>query len=165
MAEITFLGKALKIKGALPAVGSIAPAFTLTKSDLTEITQHDFKSKKLVLNIFPSLDTPTCATAVRKFNEGAGQITNSVVLCVSADLPFAHKRFCTSENLQHVVGASTFRHPEFGQDYGVTIIEGPLAGLLSRAVVVLDENGKVLYTEQVAELSHEPDYETVLSLL
>lgn len=165
MAEITFLGKPLKTVGSLPGMGDSTPAFTLTKSDLSEIKLSDFKGKKVVLSIFPSLDTPTCATAMHKFNEESQKLNNVAILCISADLPFAQKRFCATENVTNVIPASVFRHPEFGHDYGVTIADGPLAGLLSRAIIVLDEAGKVIYTQQVQELSDEPDYNAVLTAL
>lgn len=163
MTNITFKGNPLKTVGTLPKAGANAPDCTLTKTDLTDLTLHSLQGKKVVLNIFPSLDTPTCASSVRKFNEAAGKLSNTTVLCISADLPFAHKRFCTTENLQNVVTASTFRHPEFGKQYGVAIIEGPMTGLMSRAVVVIDEHGKVIYTQQVAEITSEPDYDAALA--
>jgi thiol peroxidase len=165
MTAITFLGKPIKTVGRLPKLSELAPAFTLTKTDLSEISLMDLKGKKAVLSIFPSLDTPTCAIAMRKFNEAAQKLPEVTVLCISADLPFAHQRFCAAENLSSVVTVSTFRHPEFGKRYGVTIAEGPLAGLLSRAVLVLDKKGKIIHAQQVAELSHEPNYETVLAVL
>jgi thiol peroxidase len=146
-------------------VGSQAPAFSLTRTDLSAATQADFKGQRIVLNIFPSIDTPTCATSVRKFNAQASQMPNTVVLCVSADLPFAAGRFCTTEGLDWVGPASTFRSPEFGTAYGVTLTDGPLRGLLARSVVVLDPNGKVLHTELVGEIAHEPNYEAALKVL
>ncbi|MGB6976572.1 MAG: thiol peroxidase [Gammaproteobacteria bacterium] len=166
MAKITFKGKPVLTVGELPLIGSLAPDCTLTKTDLSDVALQDFRGKKVILSIFPSLDTPTCATAMRKFNEKAGKISNNAaVLCISADLPFAQSRFCGAEGLQHVIPLSTFRHPEFGLEYGVTIAEGPLEELMSRAVVVLDEKGKVIYTQQVAEITEEPDYEAVLKVL
>jgi thiol peroxidase len=165
MAKITFKGKPVTTVGELPKISDLAPNFTLTKTDFTDVTLQEFLGKKVVLSIFPSVDTPTCAAAARKFNETTQKMANITVLCISADLPFAQSRFCSAEGLQHVVPLSTFRHPAFGQQYGVTIAEGPLAGLMSRAVVVLDENAKVIYTQQVAEISDEPDYEAALRML
>lgn len=165
MTTITLKGKPLKTVGALPKIGSQAPDFTLTKTDLTEINLKQCLGKKTVLNIFPSLDTPTCATSVRHFNEEANKRTDVAVLCVSADLPFAQKRFCETENLERVMPVSIFRHPEFGVKFGVTIKEGSLTGLLSRAVIVLDEKGKVIYCEQVNELANEPNYQAAMAAL
>ncbi len=165
MALITFQGKPLKTVGELPKVGSRAPDFTLTKMDLAETHLKDFLGKKVILSIFPSIDTGTCAEAERRFNEKANQLQNTVILCISADLPFAQKRFCAAEGLTQIIPTSTFRHPEFGQTYGAAFVEGPLAGLLSRAIVVLDENNTVIYTQQVPELSKEPDYQAVLNAL
>ncbi|EKD54877.1 MAG: hypothetical protein ACD_60C00038G0039 [uncultured bacterium] len=165
MASITLQGNPLKTAGELPKIGSQAPDFTLTKVDLTEIQLKDFLGKRVILSIFPSVDTGTCANAERHFNEEANQLKNTVILCISADLPFAQKRFCAAESLTHVMPASTFRHPQFGKSYGVTILEGPMSGLLSRAIVILDEQGKVIYTEQVAELSKEPSYPPILAVL
>lgn len=165
MASVTLRGKPFLTMGTLPKVGTHAPDFTLTNIELAEISLREFHGKKVVLNIFPSLDTPTCSVAMRHFNKLATQMPAVIVLCISADLPFAQKRFCGAENLTKVVPFSTFRHPEFGQHYGVTITNGPLTGLLSRAVVVLDENGKVIYTQQVNEIAEEPDYNSVLAAL
>lgn len=165
MATITLKGNPVETSGNLPAKGSQAPAFTLVKTDLSEATLSQFAGKKLVLNIFPSIDTPTCATSVRKFNQQAGDMPNTQVLCVSADLPFALSRFCGAEGIQSVATASTFRNPEFGKDYGLTITTGPLKGLLARAVVVIDEHGKVLHTQLVGEIAHEPDYAAALAAL
>jgi len=165
MATITLNGDALQTVGELPAAGAAAPAFTLVKTDLSEVSLSDLSGKKIVLNIFPSLDTDVCAASVRRFNEAAGGLDNTVVLCVSADLPFAQGRFCGAEGLDDVVPASTFRSPAFGGDYGVTITTGPLTGLLSRAVVVIDADGKVVYTEQVPEIVQEPNYEAALKAL
>jgi thiol peroxidase len=165
MANITFKGKPVLTVGELPLVGSIAPDFELTKTDLSDVKLQDFHGKNLVLSIFPSLDTATCATAVGKFNEKAGNLPNTVVLCISADLPFAQSRFCGAEGLQNVVPLSTFRHPEFGLEYGVAIAEGALEGLMSRAVVVVDAQGKVVYTQQVTEITEEPNYETALKAI
>lgn len=165
MAKITFKGTAVNTIGTLPAIGDQAPDFTLTKTDLTETSLKDYLGKKVVLNIFPSLDTGTCAASVRHFNSSASNMNNTTVLCISADLPFAQNRFCTTENLKNVVSLSVFRHPEFGKKYGVTLLDSPLAGLLSRAVVVLDEKGKVIYTQQVAETVDEPNYDAALAAI
>ncbi len=163
MATVTFKGNPIKTVGHLPVVGSHAPDFKLTKTDLSDISLTTFKGKKLILNIFPSVDTPTCATSERKFNEAAGSLKNTQVVCVSADLPFAHNRFCGAHNIENVTPVSTFRDHNFGKDYGVTIAEGPLSGLLSRAVVVIDEHGKVIYSQQVGEIADEPNYDAALA--
>jgi thiol peroxidase len=165
MAEITVEGKTVKTIGDLPAVGSTAPSFKLVKTDLSEASLQDFIGKNIILNIFTSLDTSVCAASVRRFNKEAGESPNTVVLCISADLPFAHKRFCEAEDLNDVIPLSVFRSPEFGRDYGVTFTSGPLTGLLARAVVILDKSGKVAYTEQVPENTHEPDYDAALLAL
>ncbi|OGT49716.1 MAG: lipid hydroperoxide peroxidase [Gammaproteobacteria bacterium RIFCSPHIGHO2_12_FULL_38_11] len=159
MATIYFKGTLTHTVGSLPTIGSIAPDFIVTKTDLSEINLKNYLGKKIILNIFPSLDTSTCASAMQYFNKLAGQLKNVLVLCISADLPFAQKRFCVAKQLDNVLPVSVFRHPGFGSDYGVTIVDGPLAGLLSRAVVMLDESGRVMYTEQVSELTHEPNYD------
>lgn len=164
MAQITFKGSPIHTIGELPAKGSAAPDFTLVKQELSETILGDYKGKKLVLNIFPSIDTGVCAMSVRKFNEKAAALKNTVVLCISMDLPFAQSRFCGAEGIKNVVTASAFRSA-FGDHYGVTIAEGPLAGLLSRAVVVISESGKVIYTEQVPEIAQEPDYTVALAAL
>lgn len=165
MTKITLKGNPVNTVGTLPAKGQMAPDFKATKTDLSETSLQDFKGKKIILNIFPSLDTPVCATSVRKFNESASQLKNTVVLCISADLPFAQARFCGAEGLKNVIPLSVFRHSEFGKNYGVTIVDGPLAGLLSRAVVVIDENGNIAYNEQVSEITKEPDYQVALTAL
>lgn len=165
MAQVTLKGTPLQTVGELPKVGTQAPPFSLTKGDLSEISAAQFKGQRIVLNIFPSLDTPTCATSVRKFNAQASEVPNTVVLCVSADLPFAAGRFCSAEGLDKVVPASTFRSPEFGSAYGVTLKDGPLRGLLARSVVVLNEAGQVLHTELVPEIANEPDYTKALQAL
>lgn len=165
MATVTLKGNPVETQGDLPAVGSEAPEFTLVKADLSEFTLTSFKGKRVVLNIFPSVDTSTCATSVRRFNEAAAALDNTVVVCISADLPFAQSRFCGAEGLSNVETGSVFRAPEFSRDYGVAFTSGPLKGLLSRAVVVIDTDGKVLYTEQVAEITLEPDYEKALAVL
>lgn len=164
MANVTLQGNAMETVGELPAPGADAPAFNLIKVDLSEAGLADFAGKTIVLNIFPSLDTPTCAQSVRSFNEKASQMDGTVVLCVSADLPFAQARFCGAEGLEDVVSLSTFRSPEFGSDYGVTFKNGPLVGLLSRAVVMV-KDGKVTYTEQVAEITDEPNYDAALAAI
>jgi thiol peroxidase len=165
MSAITLNGAPMRTIGALPAVYSQAPDFSVTKMDLGEVHLKNFLGKKMVLNIFPSLDTSTCARAMQQFNEIAGKHPDVLILCISADLPFAQKRFCAAEHLANVVPVSVFRHPDFGKIYGVTIIDGPLTGLLSRAVVVIDEQGKVLYTQQVKEVADEPDYAAMMSVL
>jgi len=165
MANITLKGNPVKTIGNLPVKGTAAPEFKITKTDLSETQLSDYAGKRVVLNIFPSLDTGTCAASVRQFNAKAQNMKNTVVLCVSMDLPFAHSRFCGAEGLTNVVSASVFRSPEFGKNYGVTINDGPLAGLLSRAVVIIDENKKVIYTEQVPEITQEPDYDKALASL
>ncbi len=165
MAQITLRGNPIHTSGDLPKPGAQAPAFALTKADLAEASAADFKGKRVVLNIFPSIDTPTCATSVRTFNKLAAGKGNTTVLCISADLPFAAKRFCAAEGLENVVPASTFRSPEFGAAYGLALVDGPLKGLLARAVVVLDGEGKVLHTQLVPEIAQEPDYDSALAVL
>ncbi len=165
MAQVAFKGNPVETTGAVPAVGTKAPAFTLAGKDLSDVRLADFAGKKVVLNIFPSIDTPVCAASVRRFNAEAAALGDTVVLCVSADLPFAHGRFCTVEGLEKVVPLSDFRSPEFGRDYGVVIAAGPLRGLLSRAIVIVDGAGQVVYTEHVAEITNEPDYEAALCAL
>ncbi len=165
MATITLKGTPLETIGDLPQVGETAPGFTLTKRDLSETNLSDFAGKRIILNIFPSIDTQVCATSVRRFNVEASNLENSVVLCVSADLPFAHERFCGAEGIDDVLSVSSFRSEAFGKDYGVQIASGPLTGLLSRAIVIIDESGKVIYTEQVPEIAQEPNYEAALAAL
>ena len=165
MATITLKGNEISTIGELPAVGGPAPQFTLAGTDLAERSLESFRGKTVVLNIFPSLDTPVCAASVRKFNEVAGSQPDTVVLCISADLPFAHKRFCESEGLENVLPLSTFRAPTFGADYGVRITSGPIAGLMARAIVIVDADGKVKYTEQVPEIAQEPNYQAALAQL
>lgn len=165
MSTVTLQGKPFNTIGALPKIGSQGPDFTLTKTDLTELPMKQCLGKRTLLNIFPSLDTPTCAMSVRHFNEEASKLDNIAILCVSADLPFAQKRFCAAENINNVMTVSTFRHPEFGVKYGVAIKDGPLSGLMSRAIIILDEKGKVLYTQHVSELANEPDYQAALAAL
>ncbi|MCP3663476.1 MAG: thiol peroxidase [Gammaproteobacteria bacterium] len=163
MAQITLKGNPINTSGTLPAVGSQAPDFVLTKTDLSDVSLKDLQGKRVILNIFPSIDTDICAASVRHFNADVNTLENTVVLCVSLDLPFAHGRFCGAEGLENVESVSELRSHDFGEQYGVRIVDGPLAGLLSRAVVVLDENGNVTYTQQVPEIVQEPDYEAVLN--
>ena len=165
MAQITLKGNPFETVGTLPAKGSEAAFFCLVKTDLSEAGPADFAGKRLVLNIFPSLDTPVCAASVRRFNQEASTLDNTVVLCISADLPFAHSRFCEAEGLKNVISLSTFRSPEFGINYGVTIANGPLKGLLSRAIVIVDADGIVRYTEQVPEIVEDPNYSAALAAL
>lgn len=163
MAKITFKGNPVATIGELPKVGSPAPAFSLTKNDLSAVGNQDLAGKNVVLNIFPSIDTGVCATSVRKFNEQAAALPNTVVLCVSKDLPFAMKRFCGAEGIEKVTTASWFRGPDFGKDYGVLMTDGPLAGLFARAIVVLDGSGKVVHTELVPEIAQEPNYDRAIA--
>ena len=163
MAEVMFKGNPVHTAGSLPKPGSMAPDFKLTKTDLSTLSLNEFKGKKVVMNIFPSLDTPTCAISVRRFNAEAGKLPNTVVLCISRDLPFAQKRFCGAKGLNSVITGSEYRDSSFSDAYGVRITDGPLTGLFSRAIVVTDEAGKVLYTEQVREISQEPDYDKALA--
>jgi thioredoxin-dependent peroxiredoxin len=162
MAKITLKGNEIATVGDLPSIGSPAPDFSLVKTDLGTATLKDFQGKTVVLNIFPSIDTGVCAASTRRFNSEAGSRPEAVVLCVSADLPFAHKRFCEAEGLKNVVPVSVFRSPAFGKDYGQTIDTGVLAGLLARAVVIIGPDGKVKYTEQVPEIGQEPNYQAAL---
>jgi thioredoxin-dependent peroxiredoxin len=163
MAQVTFKGNPIRIAGSLPETGSIAPDFKVVKADLSTVSLSELKGKKVILNIFPSLDTPVCATSVRRFNVEASKLDNTVVLCISRDLPFAHKRFCTTEGIDNVVTGSEYRDSSFSDAYGILIPEGPLAGLFSRAIVVINEQGKVTYTEQVPEIAQEPDYAKALA--
>lgn len=165
MTTITLKGNPIETVGELPEVGSKAPSFNLVAHDLSDISLQSLAGKQVVLNIFPSVDTGTCAMSVRKFNEAASKLDNTVVICVSADLPFAAARFCGAEGIENVKTGSVFRQPAFGMDYGVTVKTGPLAGLLSRSVVVIDASGNVAYTEQVQETTEEPNYEAALSAL
>lgn len=161
MAKITLQGNPVNTVGDLPSVGSPAPDFTLTKTDLSDLTLNDLSGKTVVLNIFPSVDTPTCATSVRKFNEALSNLDGVEVVCVSADLPFAMQRFCGAEGLERVTNASVFRSEAFGKDYGVTIADSPLKGLMARSVVVI-KDGKVAHTELVSETADEPNYDAAL---
>ena len=163
MAKITLQGNPINTNGDLPAVGSVAPDFKLTDKDLNDVTLADFQGKKKLLNIVPSLDTPVCATSTKRFDKEAGE--DKVMLIISADLPFAMSRFCGAENTDRVVTLSMMRSKNFAKDYGVLIQDGPLAGITARAVIVLDENNKVLYTEMVPEIAQEPDYDKALAAL
>jgi thioredoxin-dependent peroxiredoxin len=163
MASITLGGNAINTSGNLPKVGEKAPSFSMVKNDLSIVSLADYAGSNLVLNIFPSIDTGTCAASVRKFNEQASGLTNTKVLCISRDLPFAQKRFCGAEGLENVENLSDFKDGSFGKDYGLTITDSVLAGLHSRVVIVLDENGVVKYTEQVPEIADEPNYEAALA--
>ena len=163
MSTVKFKGTDVQTSGKLPEIGSIAPDFKLVNSGLQEIHLSDYKGKKVLLNIFPSIDTGTCAMSVRKFNKWASEKENVVVICVSKDLPFAQSRFCGAEGLDRVITASDFRYNSFATDYGVLLTNGPLQGLMSRSVVAIDESGKVIYTELVPEITIEPSYDiTVL---
>ncbi|WP_296138099.1 thiol peroxidase [uncultured Tessaracoccus sp.] len=164
MADITFKGNPVHSTGELPAVGTKAPDFDLVGADLSPVTLEGLRGRKVVLNIFPSLDTGVCAQSVRTFNEKAAGLEGTTVLNVSKDLPFAQARFCGAEGIEHALTASAFRS-SFGEDYGVTFTDGPLEALLSRAVVVIDEEGTVAYTQQVAETTSEPDYDAALAAL
>ncbi len=165
MATVTLHGDAINTSGQLPSVGSKAPDFTLVKNDLSSCTLNDFSGQKLVLNIFPSIDTGTCAQSVRQFNKEAAELENTKVLCISRDLPFAQARFCGAEGLENVVNLSDYIDNSFGTSYGLNFIDGPLNGLHSRAVIVLDENGTITYTEQVPEIVDEPNYKAALEAL
>ena len=165
MANVTLGGNAIGVAGNLPKRGDSAPDFTLTGKDLKDVGLKDFAGKRKVLNIVPSLDTPTCQTSTRKFNEKASGLADTVVLVISADLPFASSRFCTTEGLSNVVTLSTVRGRDFHSKYGVDVTDGPLQGLTARAVVVLDENNKVLHSELVPEIKQEPNYDAALSAL
>jgi thiol peroxidase len=162
MANITLKGEPVETVAELPEVKTAAPDFTLTRTDLSDVSLGSFSGKRIILNIFPSIDTDVCAASARRFNEEINRLDNTVALCVSADLPFAHKRFCEAEGLENIIPLSVFRSRNFGIDYGVTITSGPLSGLLSRAIVIIDEQGEVMYTEQVPEISQEPDYDAAL---
>lgn len=164
MAETLFKGNPVHTVGELPAVGQVAPDLSLTGSDLSDVTLSDYAGRRVVLNIFPSLDTGVCAASVRRFNELASGLENTTVVCASADLPFAMGRFCVAEGIDNVVVGSSFRS-SFADDYGVRLIDGPLAGLCARAVVVVDTEGKVSYTELVPEITTEPDYDSALAAL
>ncbi len=165
MATVTLKGNTLHTSGNLPSIGTAAPGFALTKNDLSTSSLEDFKGSKVVLNIFPSIDTGTCAQSVRQFNKEAAELSNTKVLCVSKDLPFAQARFCGAEGIENVVMLSDFKNGSFGNAYGVTFTDGPLESLLSRSIVVINEEGVVSYTEQVPETVDEPNYKAALEAL
>ncbi len=165
MATITLGGNEIQTAGSLPAVGTAAPNFHVTGTDLSDITLESLKGRRVVLNIFPSIDTGVCAMSTRQFNSEAQSLDNTTVLCISKDLPFAHKRFCEAEGLENVVPASEYKDHSFSEAYPVAITTGPFAGLLSRAVVVINEDGQVIYTEQVPEIGQEPNYEAAIAAL
>ena len=165
MATITLKGNPVNTSGKLPEIGQKAPGFRLVKSDLNEMALYELKGKRVLMNIFPSLETSVCATALRKFNEKAAGLENTVVLVISKDLPLAMGRFCSTEGIDRLISLSAFRSHAFGKDYGVEILDGSFAGLLARSVLVVDEQGKVIYTELVPEISQEPDYNAALAVL
>jgi thioredoxin-dependent peroxiredoxin len=165
MAIITLKEQPTTTIGTLPKIGSTISEFMLTKTDLADVGRHDFSGKRIVFNIFPSIDTSVCAASVRRFNKEAASLQNTLVLCVSQDLPFAHARFCGAEGVENVVSLSAFRSKSFGLNFGLTIVDGPLAGLFSRVIIVAGADGKVLYTEQVPEIAQEPDYDKALAAL
>ena len=165
MAQITLKGNSINTSGVLPKVGSKATDFTLVANDLSEKKLSDYSGKKVVLNIFPSVDTGVCAASVRNFNKEASELKNTAILCVSRDLPFALARFCGAEGLDNVETLSDFKSGKFGKDNGLEIVDGPLAALHSRAIIVLDEKGTVIYTEQVSEITEEPNYAKALEVL
>ena len=165
MTQITLGGNPINTAGTLPSKGSKAPDFTMVKGDFTTASLSDFKGKKVILNIFPSIATGICSASVRRFNAEASKVDNAVVLCISKDLPFAQQNFCASEGLNDVVNLSDYRNASFGKEYGAVIVDGKWEGLLSRAVVVVDENGTVIYTEQVPEIAQEPNYEAAMAVI
>jgi len=165
MTKITLKGNTINTSGELPNVGSLAKDFKLIATDLSTKTLNDFKGKNLVLNIFPSVDTGTCAASVRNFNKAAANLNNTSILCISRDLPFAQNRFCGAEGIENVLTLSDFNTGQFGKDYGLNIVDGPLAGLHSRCVLVINTEGKVIYTEQIAETTEEPNYDLALKSL
>lgn len=165
MTHITMLGKPVKIIGTLPKVGDIAPDFLLVATDLSEKTLQDYQGKRKILSIFPSVDTGICSQTIPVFNDKASQLKNTVVLCISADVPFAQQRFCTTNNMSNIETLSNFRNTQFAQQYGVLLGEGDFAGLNTRTVIVLDENNTVLYAERVSELTNEPNYEAIWAVL
>ena len=165
MPTVTLGGNPVHTNATLPAVGSAAPQFQLVGNDLSDVSLQDFKGQRVILNIFPSIDTATCATSVRTFNKMANDLENTKVLCISRDLPFAQKRFCGSEGLENVVNLSDFRDGSFGDAYGLTLTDSALKGLHARAIVVVDENGVVSHTELVSEIANEPNYEAALKAL
>ena len=163
MAKITFKGGAVNTVGDPPKVGSKANDFVLVKGDLSDLKLSDYKGKNVILNIFPSIDTGVCATSVRKFNKEAANLKNTVVLAVSADLPFASGRFCTTEGIENVIPASVFRNADFAKEYGLLMVDGPLKGLLARCVIIVNPEGNISYTELVPEIGQEPDYQTAIN--
>ncbi len=165
MSQITIKDKKINTYGNLPETGERAPHFELVRSDLSTATLKDFKGKRVIMNIFPSIDTHVCATSVRNFNEKASKLNNTEIICISRDLPFAQKRFVDDEGIKNVTNLSDFRQGDFGKDYGVEMIDGPMTGLLSRVVIVVDEDGKVLHTQQVPDIGEEPDYLAALKTL
>lgn len=165
MSNITIGGKPIHTSGSLPDNGKKAPGFTLVNPELGTTSLDEFRGKKVLLNIFPSLETSVCSTALRKFNEKAAGLDNTTVIAISKDLPFSFKRFCSTEGIDRLVTLSAFRDSSFGRDYGVDLLDGPFQGLLARSVVVIDENGNVVYTELVPEIAQEPDYEAALAAL
>lgn len=165
METIFFKGTPCHTYGNIPAVGTKAPAFSLVTKSLDDIQLSDYEGRRVILNVFPSLDTPVCAASVRRFNEEASRLDNTTVICVSMDLPFAQSRFCTAEGIDRLVVASAFRSPVFAQNYGLQIVDGPLSGLLARAVLVLDEKHNIIFSDLVQEITDEPDYKAALSVL
>lgn len=165
MSKITLGGNPISTVGELPKVGEKAANFTVTDADLNDISLNDFAGKRVILNIFPSINTGVCAASVREFNKRAASLENCVVICLSRDLPFAHKQFCGAEGIENVVSASEYKNASFSSNYNVLISDGKLEGLFSRCIVVVDENGKVSYTEQVPEIGQEPDYEKAIAAL
>jgi thiol peroxidase len=165
MSTVTLKGTPAKLTGDLPAVGSKASDFILTNTDLSDVSLGDFSGSNLLLNIFPSIDTPVCAASVRRFNQEASNLGNIKILCVSLDLPFAHSRFCETEGIKNVQSVSELRNREFGDKYGIRIIEGALAGLLARSIVIVDSQGNIAYTQLVPEIAEEPNYDEALSFI
>jgi thiol peroxidase len=163
MEQITFKGNPVKVSGSLPKSGDPAPNFSVVKSDLSPMTLNEFKGKRVILNVFPSIDTSVCASSVRRFNVEAAKLNNTVVLCISRDLPFAQKRFCAAEGIENVIVGSEYRDSSFSDAYGVRILSGPLEGLFARAVVVISETGKIIYAEYAPEITEEPNYEKALA--
>lgn len=165
LTTVTLRGTSITLDGTFPKVGDTASDFILVNEELKDISLSDFKGKRVLLNIFPSLDTKTCAMSVREFNEKATEMKNTVVLAISKDLPFAQSRFCSTEGIKNLIPLSAFRNNSFGKDYGIAIKDSPMAGLLARAVIIINENGKIIYTELVPEISHEPNYKAALAVL
>ena len=165
MGKVTFKGNVIQTAGSVPAVGSKAPDFTLTGTDLSDVKCTSFKGRNVVLNIFPSIDTPVCAASVKRFNQEAATLADTVVLCVSVDLPFAHGRFCEAEGIKNVQAVSAFRSPGFGDDYGVRITSSALSGLFARAIVIIGKDGLVKYTQLVPEIAQDPDFAAAIRAL